>query len=146
MGNNFPDHLESIDVKEGNPVYCMKENCLINKHTGSLEKAFMASSIPKGINIICSSAFANNTNIMVADIPDGVCEIGNWAFSFCRSLKSVVIPNSVTSIHGEAFIGCVNLTSVTMPKKLKSFIKSAFIYKSSGKKIDERKHIKFIFT
>ena len=170
--NAFDGNLESIEVENGNPVYFVKEGCLINKRTGSLEKACTVSSIPEGVNIIGKSAFANNANITVADIPRGVTSIGNYAFSLCESLKSVIIPDTVTFIGEGAFIGCNNLTSVTIPKKLKPFIKSSFVYKTLKKdlneysdiegipdklvsfiyskryekNIDERKHIKFIFT
>lgn len=81
--------INKFTVAENNPVYYVKDNCVIDKTTKTLTAG-------------C------NTGI----IPDGVQIIGDFAFAYCPSLESITIPETVTEIENYAFYECENLKTV----------------------------------
>ena len=79
-----------------------------------------AYTIPDGIEIIASTAFASCSKLTSITIPNSVTSIGDEAFYACSKLPSITIPNSVTSIGDEAFYGCRKLPSITIPNSVTS--------------------------
>lgn len=76
-------------------------------------------SIPKGVEEIGESAFADNTTLVSVTIPSSVKRIAYGAFSDCTSLQRIQIPDGVEEIGTGAFAGCNNLTKVTFGKDVK---------------------------
>lgn len=77
-------------------------------------------SIPKGVEEIGESAFADNTTLVSVTIPSSVKKIDYGAFADCTSLQRIQIPNGVEEIGTGAFADCENLTKVTFGKDVKT--------------------------
>ena len=122
------DNLESITVEDGNTVYHIAGNCLIETATKTLIAGYQNSVIPTdgSVTSIGDCAFYGRNNLTSIVIPDSVTSIGNSAFSNCSRLKSIVIPDSVTSIGEWAFHRCDSLTSIAIPDSVMSIGKWAF--------------------
>lgn len=142
--------LSSIVVENGNAVYDSRDNCnaIIETATNSLivgiktttipnsvvkigSGAFSSTplttvSIPYGVIIIDTSAFAGCEDLTTITIPNSVTTINITAFHGCRSLCSINIPNSVTQIGYKAFGECSNLASVTLPDNIATIESSTF--------------------
>jgi len=99
----FCSSLESIIVDSKNSIYDSRDNCnaLIETSSNTLLVGCKNTTIPNGIIIIGSAAFAN-LNLTSITIPNSVTTIGNNAFGH-NKLTSITIPSSVTSIANYAF-------------------------------------------
>jgi hypothetical protein len=129
-------------VDRRNNSYAQRDGVLFNKDFTVLVKYPEGNetteySIPKGVTVIGSTAFAYSglkfvtippgviniserafyecDNLISVSIPDGVTNIGASSFAFCRSLKSITMTSSVISIGNDAFYNCNDLTSITIP-------------------------------
>lgn len=83
-------------------------------------------SIPQGVTLIGSNAFASCVKLNKVEIPNGVEEIGYGAFRSCRSLTKLIIPDSVLIIEDEAFADCSGLRRVILPEKIEKIGRAAF--------------------
>ncbi len=88
------DSLYYLGVDENNTIYSFKDGMLLNKEGTKLIQYFcqpdrMGVSIPEGIEIIGTKAFANLDKL-------------SW----------IGIPQTVTKIEDEAFINCTNLWEI----------------------------------
>ena len=70
-------------------------------------------TIPTGVGMISSGAFAGCSSLKSLVIPNGLEYVGYSAFADCENLATVVIPNTVKGIGDEAFANCMSLYSVT---------------------------------
>lgn len=61
---------------------------------------------------ISNDAFYNNQTITSVTIPEGVALMQSWAFAFCENLKSVSLPASLKQIYPDAFYGSNAIESV----------------------------------
>lgn len=134
-----------INVENDNHCYLSKNDCLIEKETGTLLLGCNNSVIPTtgDVKIIGDNAFENCSKLIEVKIPKDVYSIGFGAFARCTSLKkvtfeadsclriicdcafcdcgqleSIEIPDSTTIIEGQAFYGCGKLKNIKFPKKL----------------------------
>ena len=111
--------LTEISVHESNAFYCSENGILFSKDQTNLVcypigKAEKTYTIPDGVTVIGSEAFAYCKNLTDIVIPDSVTSIGSCAFFKCNGLTNITIPNSVTDIGGSAFERCSALKSVTL--------------------------------
>lgn len=82
--------------------------------------------IPKGINLICDSAFQGNTFIEQVILPKSLKKIGNAAFHLCENLEIINIPNGVEIIGTYAFYNC-NLKNISISNSIKKIDSRAFM-------------------
>ena len=98
------DSLKVIKVKRGNKVYDSRKGCnaIIESESDKLVLGCSVSSVPEGVKIIGSDAFAKCA-IKEVKFPSSVEVIESGAFWDCRELKKVVVPGNVKVIESSAF-------------------------------------------
>ena len=102
----FFGELESVEVEEGNPVFYVKDNCLISKKKDTLLVAAKGAKIPSDGCVKRIFNFAFN---MVEDmkgevrIPEGVEEIGVRAFNG-NDIEKLYLPASLKTIYEGFFL------------------------------------------
>lgn len=103
--------LESITVEEGNTVYHVDGNCLIETATKTIVAGFSNSVIPTdgSVTAIGEYAFAACNGLEKVEIPDCITKIGNGAFVECENIEEVTIPTSVIEV-GSYIFDADNLT------------------------------------
>ena len=88
---------------------------------------FYEADFANNITIIDTSAFQNDTNVIVVTI-NGVTTIGPYAFNGCASLRSITLDCSVnpttkryllTDISSSAFANCTSLRHLHIPDTVK---------------------------
>ena len=63
------------------------------KLVGLIERNLTDITIPKGVTILGSFAFAGCDKLICINIPNNITTIGRNAFNYCRSLTSITIPD-----------------------------------------------------
>ncbi len=127
-----------IRVEEGNPVFYVKDGCLIDRTSKTLVLATVAATIPRdgSIEHIGEYAFDGHTELRgCLSIPDGVKAIGECAFSGCTNITKVEIPRSVTKIASSAFNGCDALTEFSAIKNAKYYVSGNCLIVKRTKKL-----------
>lgn len=107
----LPKGLRTIDV----PI--PRESRLyegLEEDMPRLQEAVVKITIPTGIKIIGTAAFAGMTNLTSIELPDGLAHIGVNAFQNCKSLVDIKLPRSLVKIHSGAFRGCESLKEITL--------------------------------
>ncbi len=112
--------LESIAAAEGNPVFHVSGNCLIETETKKLLRGCHNSVIPSdgSVKRLDNYSFDKCDKLESIVIPDGVIEIYNNAFKQCENLKSVTIAKTVTYVCNPYFEDCNALIKITASKEL----------------------------
>lgn len=114
--------LETITLAK-NPVFEMKNGCLINVKEKKIVAGTTKSVIPTdgSVAIIDDYAFSFRYFIKEFFIPKSVTHIGTFAFEYCGALTSVVFEeSSEVTLGNYAFLGCSKLKSIKLPKNVKS--------------------------
>ena len=146
--------LEEYIVEEGNTVYSVDENCLIENGT-TLHSGCYKSVIPNYITHIAYRAFMGHTNLTTINIPKSVQTMDTrGVFDYCSNFESYtaevggafvvdgnclikgtvlyagcknsVIPNYVTEIGTDAFCGHNQLASIVIPDSVELVNSYAF--------------------
>ena len=73
-------------------------------------------TIPRGVQTLAYSSFANQTYIRHINIPDSVTQFDGRVFSGCSNLDNVIIPDSVTTLFD--FQNCKSLRSIYIPNSV----------------------------
>lgn len=122
------NNLTSITTDPNNPVYYVKNNCLIDRTTKKLVLGCNTSVIPTdgSVTTIGIGAFDGCKQITTIHIPESITSIEEHAFRVCSALTGIHIPNSVTNIGYSAFYECTSLTSVKLSNSLTSI--DAFLF------------------
>lgn len=99
--------LKSIVVDEKNRIYDSRNNCnaIVMKSTNTLMAGCSSTTIPDGVEIICSNAFGKGAVPASIVIPNSVKTILSDAFKGGEELMTFEIPASVESIGDGAFEG-----------------------------------------
>lgn len=108
-------NVTTVQVAEGNEVYYVVGNCLIEKESKTLVFGCSVSVIPSDGSVITIGkwAFRGQRKLKEILIPDSVTTICQGAFNDCSALTSVTISKDVTKIDNQAFQNCGKLASVT---------------------------------
>ena len=115
----YCDNVETVTIKEGNPVYHSVDNCIIETATKTLVVGCKTGVIPAdgSVTAIGNNAFANCSNLTEIVIPEGIVSIGSSVFVGCEELTQVTLPDSLTSIGAGAFQGS-GLTELAIPRNV----------------------------
>ena len=91
--------------------------------------------IPRKVDYIQSSLFANCPNLEKVELPKGVFVIASNAFENCRNLKEVLLPSSINYISSEVFLSCESLEKINIPNSITEISPNTFSYCESLKEI-----------
>jgi len=121
-------HLKSIMVEAGNPVYDSRSDCnaVIETETDALLLGCKGTVIPSDVTTVGPSAFAYLNTLTEISVPASVKEIGAHAFFACRGLKSVELHDGLTTIDDYAFYLCTSLSQIHIPATVTDIGASAF--------------------
>ncbi len=122
--------LEKISVDPANAAYKSVDNALFTADGTELiiypaANERTAYTVPDGVNVLKTMAFARSTKLESVELADSVKEIEPYAFSEAAALKTVDLAN-VETIGSMAFAKCTELKEVTVPATVKDF-GSAFV-------------------
>ncbi|MDE5667898.1 MAG: leucine-rich repeat domain-containing protein, partial [Clostridia bacterium] len=108
-------YIEKIEVEEGNTVYHVDGNCLIETEQKTIVGGCKTSVIPTdgSVTAIGGGAFRGCSWLTAITIPSNITSIGEYAFYGTR-LESIVIPESVTQLGKRAFSRC-SIKSANIP-------------------------------
>ena len=108
------EHIRSINVEGGNPVFYAEGNCLINRKTKELVLGGDNAVIPSDGSVlyIGDFAFTGRKGLKHVVIPNAIVEIGEHSF-MDSGIEEITIPYSVRHIGAEAFLDCADLSEVT---------------------------------
>ena len=111
---NLPG-VVSVTVEDGNGVFHVSGNCLIQTETKTLVSAFKNATVPTdgSVAVIGSKSFALSSWLYELVIPSSVTEIREYAFLMCENLEAVTLSIGVEKIGAYAFSRCSALTSAT---------------------------------
>lgn len=102
--------FNEISVRDGNPTYCSKGNCLVERQTNKVVKGVLNECLTEsdGIKIIGQNAFYRMA-LSNINIPNGVEIIERNAYDGCKVTGDLIIPDTVITIGNYAFYNCYNL-------------------------------------
>ena len=112
-------NLTSLTVDEGNTVFSVENNCLINTENKLLIAGCNNSDIPEGVTEIGKYAFYKCDGLATIAIPASVTVIKEYAFSGSR-ITAISFSNGLNQILESAFTDCVNLTAIDIPASVTS--------------------------
>ena len=120
--------LASFAVEAGNANYKSENDCLLTKNGKALVAAPNVESVtvPEGVELIGSNAFAGHYSLVSVELPSTLREIGEYAFQNCYNMEGVELPKSLESIDSGAFYDCAYLTEVTIPASVRYIGYQAF--------------------
>lgn len=111
--------LTTISVSGGNEEFVSKEGALYQDGGAHLYAYPVGASgkitLPDGVRVIGSAAFANAEKITRIVLPSELYEIGSFAFLGCVGLTRVEVPDGVALIGRSAFNACTGLESLRIP-------------------------------
>ena len=87
--------------------------------------ALKTVNIPTSMTSINSDAF-RETSLQTITIPEGIKLIDSGAFAFCENLQTVIIPKSLKHIATGAFNGCTSLQNIELNEGLEIIEEGAF--------------------
>ncbi len=87
---------------------------------------FASVTLPEGVTVIPTAAFAYNTSLVSVTFQGPVTAIGNEAFRGCTNLENFQLPDSLLTLGSSAFYGCQKLPSVTIPEGVTTLNSSTF--------------------
>lgn len=107
-------YLETISVAEGNALYHVENNCLIETATKILVRGTKNSVIPTNGSVtkIGDFSFKNQKGLTSIEIPETITELGGSAFSGCTDLEYVVLCKTLTKVQFNIFSNCNNLRAI----------------------------------
>ena len=88
-------------------------------------------SLPDGLRLIGSYAFASCTKLEYINLPESLETLDACAFRSCEKLDGVVLPATLKTLGTGAFEGCASLTSIAVPETVTSLGAETFAYCSS---------------
>ena len=118
------NECKNITVEEGNQVFVVKNNCLINAMTKTLICGLDNAVIPDDESVEIISDYAFNMRVMPEiEIPNGVKEIGYMSFASTNADK-IFISKTVEKISPRAFALNSNAEIIVDSNNPKYFTKS----------------------
>jgi hypothetical protein len=131
-----------VEIHPKNPYYKIIDGSIYSADGKTLIAAISETgeskfSVPDGVEIIGTYAFARCKMITEITLPESVNAIGESAFEACESLESIIIPAGVEKIATTLLYHCSKLKTVYIPASVKEIGFSAF------EKCDELREIHF---
>ncbi len=134
MGSGPFDDIEDLEIVvtesdsykvDGNAIYTKDGECLVMFIP---DRSVTAFTVPAGVKVIASGAFASNPYIRTISFEQGSLleRIGYGAFSSCTALDTVELPANNITIEGAAFKGSQLLKNISLTK-VKSVGDEAFV-------------------
>lgn len=124
------DSLTEFIVDDENTAFSSLDGVLFNKDKTTLLQCPKTKSgeytIPNGVEIISTKAFANCQSLRFINIPDSVSQLGEEAFYQCYFLRRITLPENITYIPNRAFYYCSSLAEITLPDGITSIRSDAF--------------------
>ena len=142
-------NIKSIHIDKNNPVYYIKNSCLINRKTKTVELMWGDFRIPndEGIHEIGDNAFFslsdNNPKKLDLVIPEGIIRIGSHAFSNPK-ITSILLPSSLREIGYRAFAGS-SIKEIFIPENVEKIDVGAF-HNCQLQKIEVAKDNMFFYS
>ena len=127
------NHLRSIEVDRNNTFFDSRDNCcaIIDSRNSILIVGCSSTTIPNGVEVIGSGAFAECEGLKTIVLPNSIIKIDHGAFYKCTNLISAFIPRTVTKIGNNVFQKCTKLDCIIIPKgTMDTFSVSLNEYKS----------------
>lgn len=112
--------LETITVGENNEKLTAVDGVLFSKDMKNLcayprGKQETSFTVPDGLEVICSYAFAWNDKLTSVILPSSVTYLQIGCFVGCQSLTSMELPENLSKIdEGNLFSGCTSLREITI--------------------------------
>ena len=146
------NHIESIKVEEGNPIYDSRNDCnaIIATSSNRLIRGCRKTVIPYGVTAIVGDAFSGCSNFSLT-LPNTVESLGVGSFTGCSNLTVTILSNiresydnrsfalvfkdckNLSIVYGgdvteiNSFENCAGLTAITIPSKI-SYLYSRTFY------------------
>ena len=83
-------------------------------------------TIPDGVEIIGSNAFAENEDLKEIKLPESLSSIEDAAFKYCLKLRQISLPKNVRTIGEQCFYGCESLEELEIRGEVEVISKEAF--------------------
>ncbi len=149
-GGFWQCNISKFTVAGNNPVYYVKDNCVIDRTTKTLtagcntsiipddgsvtaigDRAFFGCDLasvvlPGCITSIGVGAFDMCAEMVNITLPENIEYIGKFAFRGCEKLISISIPDGITEIGDQTFMECESLEAVEIPDSVTSIGSGAF--------------------
>lgn len=104
----------------------IKEGTTIIGNKAFFNDTIKEVKLPKSLQAICPSAFAECKNLTNIFFNTNTYRIGASAFSGCKNLIKIDLPTSLKEIDGGAFAGCKKIETITIPESVIQIGSSAF--------------------
>ena len=115
-------NVHSIKIDSCNPHYFIKNDCLIEKASGTLiavaNKGITHVVVPSCVRRIANLAFEDCVKLKEVIICEGTKEIGGNVFYNTQNLKKIVLPQTLERIEECAFCGCFKLEKIVVPSSV----------------------------
>lgn len=124
----FPSSMAEIRVENGNTVYTVVDNCLVEIATKTLVMGLSTGKIPAGgvVETIGKYAFAGVSGLTHLQIPDGVMTIDEYAFAGCSGIETLELSGTVEVISAHAFDNCTAIKNLVIPAAVQAIYSYAF--------------------
>ena len=133
IDDRFPTSMESIYLNPENPVYSLRNGCLIHNADKELILGTNNSVIPNdgSVETIGKFSFYRRKGLTELYLPSSVTTIGTCAFYGCTGLQTIDFADredSNSAILQKAFYGCTGLTELNLPEGLVAIKDESFAY------------------
>ena len=125
--NPFAKTIKNIECNSAQ--FVVSDFALYTKDKKKLISYFGNASkgtIPDGVEIIGSNAFAENENLKEIEFPENLRSIEDAAFKYCLSLSLISLPKNVRQIGEQCFYGCESLEKITYLGEINKICKETF--------------------
>lgn len=128
---SFPQTVTKLGVNTFGYCKLLTDFSLFSKVTEFGSQCFQGTgfasvTLPEGVTVIPTAAFAYNTSLVSVTFQGPVTAIGSEAFRGCTNLENFQLPDSLLTLGARAFYGCQKLPSVTIPEGVTTVNSSTF--------------------
>lgn len=118
--NGTQERLVIPDTVEGTPVTLIAPDCCHGND-------FLTEvTVPEGVDVIGSHAFAECVSLRRAHLPDTLVRMDPGCFAECHDLAEVRLSPQMEIIQMSAFYGCKALKRITLPDSVREIDPLAF--------------------
>lgn len=128
IGKNAFARTGEVKVAEDNEKYYSAEGAICSRSENTLlfaPNSAVEFTVPGGIKVIGSNAFAGCIDLVLVTIPDEVEAIEEEAFYDCEMLTEISLPKKLKNLSETAFKNCSSLETVIVAAKMAEVAKTA---------------------